>query len=194
MPTALVSGSPDRVPDIAIALKSAGFDILAAGPISADDVLDLEANSVDCYVQLPADRARPTGRALRRTRDLITSELRSRFDTAARLLPLLAPGASVVLVTEGADPFDAASPAGPDQLAVQSIVGMLAEAILSDCRRAGVRATVGGEDRAPEEIAAIAGRRPPERLPWDLYAGVDPELHFADWRTQILCLTSVRDS
>ena len=31
MPTALVTGSPERVPEIAIALKSAGFDILAAG-------------------------------------------------------------------------------------------------------------------------------------------------------------------
>jgi hypothetical protein len=32
--TALVTGSPERVPDITIALKSAGFEILAAGEIS----------------------------------------------------------------------------------------------------------------------------------------------------------------
>ena len=36
MPNALVTGSPELVRDIAIALQSAGFDILAAGPISAD--------------------------------------------------------------------------------------------------------------------------------------------------------------
>ena len=194
MPTALVTGSPDRVPDIAIALKSAGFDILAAGPISADDVLDLEANLVDCYVQLPADRARPAGRALGRTRDVITHELRSRFDVAARLLPLLAPSASVVLVTEGADALAGTGPGGPDQVAARSIVGMLADAILSDCGRAGVRATLVGDDRAPDEIAAIASRRAPEPLPWWVYADVDPELHFADWRTQIFCLTSRRES
>ena len=37
LPNALVTGAPDRVPDIAIALKSAGFDILTAGTMSADE-------------------------------------------------------------------------------------------------------------------------------------------------------------
>lgn len=37
MPNALVAGAPHRVPDIAIALKSAGFDILTAGTMSADE-------------------------------------------------------------------------------------------------------------------------------------------------------------
>ena len=55
MPTALVTGSPERVPDITIALKSAGFDILAAGAMSPDEAPDLEPGSVDCYVQLPVD-------------------------------------------------------------------------------------------------------------------------------------------
>src|SRR5947199_403340 len=96
LPTALVTGSPERVPDIAIALKSAGFDILAA------------------------------------------------------------------------------------------------EAILRDCGRTGVRATVVGEHRAPEEIAALASHRPPEPLPWWLYASVDPDLDFADWRNSVLCLASMR--
>jgi hypothetical protein len=192
LPTALVTGSPDRVSEITIALKSAGFDILAAGPISADDAVNLEASSVDCYVQLPDDSAPPAGGALGRTRDLITHELRSRFDTAARLLPLLAPSASVVLVTDGADPSHGAGTGDANRQAVRSIVGMLAGAILSDCGRAGVRTTVVGEDRAPEDIAALAARRSPEPLPWWLYAGVDPELPFADWRAQALCLASLR--
>jgi hypothetical protein len=34
VPTALVTGALDRVPDIVIALKSGGFDILAAGMMS----------------------------------------------------------------------------------------------------------------------------------------------------------------
>lgn len=194
MPTALVTGSPDRVPEIAIALKSAGFDILAAGPISPDDTLDLEANSVDCYVQLPADHVRPAGSALGRTRDVIAHELLDRFDTAAQLLPLLAPSATVVLVTGGPDPVDGSCTPAPDQQALRSVVGVLAGAILQDCGRAGVRATVVGEDRLPEEIAALAGRRPPEPLPWWLYAGVDADLGFADWRTQVLCLASVQNT
>lgn len=191
MPTALVTGSPERVPDIAIALKSAGFDIL--GAISADDTPDLEANSVDCYVQLPADQPRPTGGALRRTRDVIAHELLARFDTAARLLPLLAPSATVVLVTEGPDPGEPTTGTpDPDQKALQTLVGVLAEAILRDRGRTSIRATVVGEDRAPEEIAALASHRPPEPLPWWLYASVDPDLDFADWRASILCLASLR--
>ena len=195
MPTAFVTGSPERVPDIAIALKSAGFDILAAGSISADDTPDLEANSVDCYVQLPVDQPRPTGGALRRTRDVIARELLSRFDTAARLLPLLAPSATVLLETEGPGPGEPSTGTpDPDQKALQTLVSVLAEAILRDCGQSSIRATVVGEDRAPEEIAALASHRPQERLPWWLYASVDPDLDFADWRASILCLASLRNT
>lgn len=195
MPTALVTGSPERVPDITIALKSAGFDILAAGAMSPDEAPDLEPGSVDCYVQLPVDGPLPSGGALRRTRDFIAHEMLSRFDTAARFLPLLAPSATVVLVTEGPDPEDyAAGAPDPDQQALRTLVGVLAEAILRDSGRAGVRATVVGEDRAPEEIAALASHRSPEPLPWWLYAGVDPDLDFADWRASVLCLASMRNT
>ena len=188
MPTALVTGSPERVSDIAIALKTAGFDILAAGPMSADDTPDLEASSVDCYVQLPVDGPLRGGSALHRTRAVIAHEMVSRFDTTASLLPLLAPSATVLLVTEGADPAGAAD---PDFTTLRTLVAVLAEAILRDGGETGIRATVVGEDRAPEEIAALASHRPPpEPLPWWLYATVDPDLPFADWRTSVLCLAS----
>jgi hypothetical protein len=179
------------VPEIAIALKSAGFDILAAGAMFPDEAPDLEANSVDCYVQLPVDGPLPSGGALRRTRDVIAHEMLSRFDTAARLLPMLAPSATVVLVTEGPEPDDTP---GSDGKAMRTLVGVLAEAILRDGGRAGIRATVVGEDRAPEEIAALASHRPPEPLPWWLYASVDPDLDFADWRNSVLCLASLRNT
>ena len=194
MPTALVTGSPDRVPDITIALKSAGFDILSSGAISAEDVPDLEASSVDCYVQLPVDPPSPGGGALRRTRDVIAHEMLSRFDAAAEFLPLLAPSATILLVTEGTDGIDeSAGRSEPDRKAVRTLVGVLAEAILRDCGRSGVRTAVIAEDRATHEIAALASHRPPEPLPWWLYASVDPDLDFADWRNSILCLASLRD-
>ena len=194
MPNALVTGSPERVPDIAIALKSAGFDILSAGAISAEDVPDLEANSVDCYVQLPIDPPAVGGGALRRTRDVLAHEMVSRFDAAAEFLPLLAPSATVLLVTEGSDGFDeAAVRVDPDEKAVRTIVGVLADAILRDCGRSGVRTAVVAEDRAPHEIAALANHPLPEPLPWWLYATVDPDLSFADWRDTVLCLASMRD-
>ena len=193
MPTAVVTGSPERVPDITVALKTAGFDILAAGAISADDVPDLEAGSVDCYIQLPTDGPLPATGALRRTRQVIAHEVLGRFDSAVHFLPLLAPSASVVLVTGGPDPEDVMTgTAHPELKALRTLVGLLGEAFLSDCGPAGIRATVVGEDRTPEEIADLARHRLPERLPWWLYAGVDPDLAFADWRNSMLCLASLQ--
>jgi len=203
LPTALVTGAPERVPDIVIALKSAGFDILAAGVMSPEDAPDIEAGSVDCYVQMPVEgpafeRSEPTsasaGRGLRRARAVIAHELAARFDNAARFLPLLAPGATVVLVAEDADP-DTAAPGspGPDRQARRALAAMLAEAIVQDCGPAGIRAAVIGEDRGPDEIAALAAQRPVQPRPWWHYADVDPELDFADWRNSVLCLASVQD-
>lgn len=195
LPTALVTGSPEHLPDITIALKSVGFDILSAGPMSAEDVPDLEANSVDCYVQLPVDPPQPVGGALRRARDVIASEMIARFDAAAQIMPLLAPSATVFLVTEGCGSVDDSAGRGdPDRKALRALVGVLAEAILRDCGRSGVRTAVVAEDRASEEIVALGSHRPPEPLPWWLYASVDPDLDFADWRNSILCLVSVQDS
>jgi hypothetical protein len=195
VPTALVTGALDRVPDIVIALKSGGFDILAAGMMSPEDAPDIEAGSVDCFVQVPVEAPPPEGGALRRTRALIAHELLARFDTAVRFLPLLAPGATVVLVAGGPepDPDGGPSSADPDQRARRVLAGVLAEAITRERGRAGIRATVIGEDRAPDEIAALAAQRPPEPRPWWHYAGVDPELDFADWRNSVLCLASVED-
>jgi hypothetical protein len=193
LPTALVTGSPERVPEIAIALKTAGFDILAAGSLSPEDAPDLEARSVDCYVQLPLDAAPAGGGALRRTRDVIAQEMLARFDSAARFIPLLAPGATVMLVTDDPAPGDFPAATACDQKAARVLVGVLAEAILRDCGPSGVRTTVVAEDRASEEIAALTSHRPPEPLPWWVYASIDPDLDFADWRNSILCLASLRN-
>jgi hypothetical protein len=195
MPTALVTGSPERVPDIAIALKTAGFDILAAGALSAEDAPDLEPSSLDCYVQLPNDGPLPGGGALRRTRAVLAHEMQWRFDTAGQFMPLLAPGASVVLVIGGSGPEESSS--GTPDLplrAMRTLVEVLAEAIRRDCGRAGVRATVVGEDRAPEEIADLARHRPPVTLPWWHYPSVDPDLTYADWRNSVLCLASLQNT
>ena len=99
MPTALVTDAPERVSDIAIALKSAGFDILAARTISAEDVPDLATE-------------------------------------------LHGPTATILVVSER---------------------------------------------------AAVAEDPPPEPLPWWLYASVDPDLDFADWRNSVLCLMSLSE-
>jgi len=204
LPTALVSGALERVPELTIALKSAGFDILAAGVMAPEEAPDIEAGSVDCYVQVPVEGPAPDGRAtasggaLGRARAVIAHELLARFDTAAGFLPLLSPGATVVLVADGDEdggepgPGRRPSPADPDRQARRALVNVLAQTIRRQCGRAGVRTAVIGADRAADEIAALAARPLPP--PWWYYADVDPELAFADWRNAVLCLTSAQDA
>ncbi len=49
MPTAHVTGAPEWVPHVALALKTEGFDILSAG-----EEAPLAPGLVDCYVQVEA--------------------------------------------------------------------------------------------------------------------------------------------
>lgn len=167
MPNALVTGAPEWVPHVAIALKSEGFDILSAG-----DEAPLVPGSVDCYVQLPGGVPPSDQPALSRARSVVADDLLARVDIATRLAPFLAPHAVVLLV-------------GGDSL--RWLLEMLAEAIVSDAR--GVQATVVGDARPPSEIAALARPNGHHRS-WRSYLDEDPDLGFADWRDEVLCITS----
>jgi hypothetical protein len=177
VPTALVTGSPERVPDIATALKSEGFDVLAAGSEPPPALGEL----IDCYVQLPSAVMPEADSALGRARAVIADEL-ARFDAAALLAPRLSPRATVVLVA------DAEGQPRPDARALHRLVGLLAEAIHRD--HAGVRATVVDARQSPSEIAALARGRAAAAGRWAGYSEHAPELPFADWRADIFCLTA----
>lgn len=167
MPTALVTGAPDWVPHVAIALKSEGFEILSAG-------VDLPPapDSVDCYVQLPGDLPAKHQPALSDVRAIVADELLTRVDLIGRLAPSLSPSATVVLV--GTEPL-------------RPMLELVAQAIVSD--RGGVQARVVAGTVPPHEIATLARRSGP-RPSWRAYLDVDPDLGFADWRDEVLCLTS----
>ncbi|HEY3239757.1 MAG TPA: hypothetical protein VGL92_09350 [Acidimicrobiia bacterium] len=167
VPTALVTGSPEWVPHVAVALKSEGFDIVSAG-----EEAPLAPGSLDCYVQLPGDVPTTEGPALTRARSVVADDLLARVDVATRLAPYLAPHAVVLLV-------------GEEPLRV--VLEMLAEAIVSEA--SGVQAKVVGGVRAPSEIAALARPNGHHRS-WRSYLDEDPELGFADWRDEVICLTS----
>lgn len=169
VPTALVTGAPDWVPPVAIALKSEGFDILSAG-----EETPLTPGSLDCYVQLPGGLPAADQPALSRARAVVADELLARVDVVARLAPYLAPHAVVVLV--GEEPL-------------RWLLEMLADALAAET--SGVQARVVGAFRLPAEIAALARPNGPHRT-WQSYLDEDPELGFADWRDEVLCLTSCR--
>ena len=167
MPTALVTGSPERVSDIALALKSHGFDVLAAGSETPAGGTDVEPGTVDCYVELPGGTNLPDDNTLSRARAVVAR---------------LAPKATVVLVADGRRDD---SPS-PDLQALRALIGLLAKAIVRD--NGPVRAIVVDEDWVP--VTTTRADRPAERAPWRTYLDVEPDLAHADWRDEIIALSS----
>jgi hypothetical protein len=178
MPTALVTGPVDeRLSDMSIALKSAGFDVVTA----AADACPVpgEVSSVDCYVQLPHEPPPQGGDALGWARNVAGQTLLARFDLAAQVAPLLLPQAKVVLVT------NRTAPRAPSIDA--RMLRVLTMAILADHDRDGARVAVVDDFRSPAEIARFAISGAPA---WSEYADLAPDLGFADWRNEITCVRS----
>lgn len=184
VPNVVVTGSPERLTDITLALKLEGFDILAAEGEPAEVPAGLPLGSVDCYVQLTPTSPSPDGSALRQIRAVITDEVRQRFDTVARLGPLLAPHATVLLV------LDPECESSWRSDALRRLVQVLADAIEVDHGRAGVRATVVTESLAAAEIANLARAGTAEAPPWSSYAELDPDLPYTEWRDQVFALST----
>jgi len=163
LPTALVTGSPERVSDIAVALKSHGFDILAAGSETPGGETHPDPGTVDCYVQLSGGTSLSDDNTLSRARAVVAG---------------LAPRTTVVLVADG----QGEGGASPDLQALRTLVGLLAKAIVRD--NGPVRALVVDEDWAP--VAALAEARAADGAPWRSYLEIEPNLGHADWREEIL--------
>lgn len=178
MPTALVTGPIDEhLSDMAIALKSAGFDVVAAAadpcPVAG------EVSSVDCYIQLPQEPPPRAGDALGWAREVVGQTLLARFDLAGRIAGMLLPRAKVVLVTNRTAPDAPTIDAG--------MLRVLTMAILADHDRDGVRIAVVEDPRSPAEVVRLANFDTPT---WSEYADMAPDLGFADWRNEIMCLQS----
>lgn len=131
---------------MAVALKSAGFDVLLA----EDECLAGGAGSVDCYVQLPHHGLPPRGDPLGWAHAVVSETVLARLARAARIAPLLAPQARVVLVTEAGEPP-----------AATGLLRSLLEAILPGHghRRVGIAVVEGM--LSPADIADVAAEAPP---------------------------------
>lgn len=77
----------------------------------------------------------------------------------------------------------------PDVRARWGLVRLLSEAILRDHGAAGVRTAVVDGAQAP----ALARSRSSGVEPWSSYSGLAPDLGFADWRDEVLCLATSLD-
>lgn len=178
--SALVTGPTGAVAAASQALKERGFDLFWAGELGwlNETALLLERSSVSCYVQLPTgDRGGGTSELS----GLIFGSLLPRFAAAAAVMPILRPGASVVLVAG-----EVTDPEAPDDQGIRlGLLRTLARTITAD--RTDIRVIVVGRPRTYEEVAEIAHRGRISVTPRpEISADHAPELDFSSWRQEIV--------
>ena len=188
--TAVITGSPARVGEVAIAFKEGGCSVTEV-PCREhlDDVARvLGPGSVDAYVQLPWDVDIPGSSTVGQVHGFLHGGLLTRFLVMSELLPLLRPGASVVLVA-GHRPADIHVP--DHSHARRSLLRLLARAVEADTAAAGVRTAVLSDQCSPDDIAELALHQRPEQPPrLSQYSAYGEELSFADWKRDIMAMTT----
>jgi hypothetical protein len=177
--TALVTGAIDHTHAVEIALKRAGFDALAWEGADGGPAHNLPLGSVGCYVQLAPSTVSPSAAA---AQSVGAGSLAHRIDTVARVSPLLAPDAAVVLV---------AAEQGWDPAALQALRA-LAAAVVAKRVGSGVRVAVVDSVDAGD-IAAAARRERSQARAVSL-ADLAPDMSYVDWRDEVFNLTSGAES
>ncbi len=185
---ALVSGSPARVEDVAVALEQAGYSVVRApepGGV-AGACAGLEPNSLACYVQLPKDTKVDAPSLIGRVRQFLAEGLLARFQQAETVAPYLAKDGCVLLVA-GHLP-GAATP--DDRHARIDLLRVLARAVLAECEGSEVRAIVVGSERTPADIADIALRRGDWAGKRAAEVAALGDMNYADWQREFLTMTT----
>lgn len=186
-PTTLITGSSARSLEVAAALHCGD----GQAPLRADTVDGLDdvcssvvPRSLNCYIQLPADRPAPTSAVTEASTMVVDSAL-ARYAAVATVMPLLSEAASVVLVMG-----DELDPTLPRDLAgaVNDLTRVLARALRKDFRETDLTVTLVGDRQSPEEIASIARGRGDRSPTPGWYVDFEPALGSADWRCQLLSL------
>ncbi len=187
---ALVTGSPKRVEQVAEALEAAGFEVLRAEGLDAlhrlEEDLELQAGSLDAYVQLPVDIHAEAKTATGQIEALLQHGILLRYRCAEAVLPLLGPDPHVVLVP-GNLPPELSAP--DDREARVALLRVLAHTLRADRAPEPVTVTVASADHSPSELAGIAKGESVESLPD--YATLWPEMDYDDWRLAVLSLASM---
>jgi hypothetical protein len=186
---ALVTGSLARTADMEVALKESGFDVMKVNSLQPLEELGQVAgsDSVDAYVQLPWD-VEVGGAPVEQVRQFLTFGLLARFEAAAKVLPILRPRATVVLVA-GHEPPSSTIP--DDRSARRRLLSVLARAIRAEKSDAGVGVVVVGEQGTPRDIAEAAlNGRLDVRARISEYAAHGEGLSFSDWQREIMALAT----
>lgn len=179
----LLSGSADRAQRLSQLLKDAGAD-----PMIITDPAALPGNpggdGLDFYIQLPVTIHPDGDTAVARVGSFLSAGLLARFSAVDRVLPVLAPGATVVLVS-GNTPDEVSLP--DDQQSRLALLHLLAHAARAELATKNVEVKVVSSRRSDEEIVhyALGGddethaqRNPQER------GGAATA--YQDWRTEVM--------
>jgi hypothetical protein len=187
--TALVTGSPARVDEVAGALEQAGYRVTKVpepGDV-AGACAGIEPGSLACYVQLPKETRVDAPSLIGRVRQFLEEGLLARFEAASTIVPLMAKDGCVVLVAGNLP--GAATP--DDRHARIDLLRVLARAVLAECEGSDVRAVVVGNHRSAADITDIVLRRGDEagRKAAEV-AALPGDLNYADWQREFLSLTT----
>ena len=190
MTTVVVTGGGQRLDDVVAAVEAAGAEVVRVeDPATLGDAV--AGRSVDGYVQLPVSITPSEGSLVARVERFLTEGLLSRFRAAAAVLPSLAAGARIVLVS-GQTAVDADAP--DDREARVALMRVLAHALRAE--RAPERLTVRTADRSwtPEQIAAdVVGSAARSASPQQTLASSEDAIGqaYADWRAEVMGLVRV---
>lgn len=185
MARALVTGSGDRAAAVAELLAAEGLEVVTAPDPAALDAV--EPGWIDHYVQLPVS-VRPTGETLvGRVHSFLAAGLLGRFALVERLLPVLAEGATVVLVS-GNTATDAALP--DDESSRFALLHVLAHATRAELATRGVQVIVASGSRTDPELVrfALSGGEDPDTRPVAVRAEEISDEQYQDWRTEMMGL------
>lgn len=187
----LVSGSDQRVGELAEALREAGAEVLAVDDLErlGATVAELPAGSLDGYVQLPVTVSLSGDSVVRRVRCFLEGGLLSRFDAVQAVLPALADEARVLLVAGNTATVGQEMP--DDRAARLALLEVLSHALRADKAPAHLRVHVL-EQRPPGDLAqTVLGTQAPVRPALADLQQREVDMSYDDWRTEVLGMATV---
>ncbi|MDQ3761261.1 MAG: hypothetical protein M3460_06035 [Actinomycetota bacterium] len=187
-PTGVLSGSADRAQRLSRLLRDVGAD-----PVVITDLAALPgetgSNGLDFYIQLPVT-IHPDGQtAVARVGSFLSAGLLARFRAVDRVLPVLAPGATMVLVS-GNTPDEVSLP--DDQRSRLALLHLLAHAARAELATRHVDVRVVSSQRGDQEIVRYAlGGGDNTQAQHGSQERSSEATAYQDWRTEMMGLVGI---
>ena len=184
----LLSGSADRAQRLADLLKDVGADaVIITDPAALPG--EPGGDGLDFYIQLPVTIHLDGHTAVARVGSFLAAGLLARFNAVDRVLPVLAPGATVVLVSGNAP--DAGS-LPDDQRSRLALLHLLAHATQAELADRHVEVKVVSSQRSDQEIVHYALGGDDETHPHqDPQERASAAIAYQDWRAEVMGLVGV---